>query len=125
MSQNAKRHKLAALAERGATEGERQAAAAALSRMAPPTPGTPEWRQEMLAHQKMVQSCAGWLGDPCLTSNEVRVLRNWIRYIGSPWDRGAEEFQAIHDKLAKSAAGGTVCNALIETGATAPMEREI
>ncbi|TGP33330.1 MULTISPECIES: hypothetical protein [unclassified Mesorhizobium] len=102
-----KAEKLAALArDAGATESERQRAQEALDRLraasAPPTPGSAEWRKEMLRHQHMVAQAAPLLGNPALTAAEAKILRNWIRGIGTPWDQGAEEFVRIHRKLMDS-----------------------
>lgn len=84
-------------------EGERLAAQAALERtdIAPPPPGSPEWRTAMIAHQRMVSECAVRIGDPGLSPAEVATIRRWARFTGKPWEDGAEDLRRIHQQLTR------------------------
>jgi hypothetical protein len=82
-------------------EGERAAAQAALERLTvtPPVTGSPEWREAMIDHQRMVSECSVRISDPGLTPSEVVTIRRWNRYVGRPWENGAAELRRIHRKL--------------------------
>lgn len=82
-------------------EGERAAAQAALDRLTvtPPPAGSPEWREAMIEHGRIVSDCAVRVGDPGLTPAEVTTIRRWARFMGRPWEDGAEELRRIHRQL--------------------------
>ncbi|MBR1173698.1 hypothetical protein JQ617_07000 [Bradyrhizobium sp. KB893862 SZCCT0404] len=82
-------------------EGERAAAQAALERTeaAPPPPGSPEWCAAMIEHKDMVTECAVRIDTPGLTADEVATIRRWARFVGKPWEDGAEELRRIHRQL--------------------------
>jgi len=94
--------KIEALAAGATTEGERAAAEAALERIKPgppPPPGSVEWRAACLKHQRIIAECLARLGNPSLTPAEVRIVRNFGRYVGYPWESGAVDLRRIHAKL--------------------------
>jgi hypothetical protein len=82
-------------------EGERAAAQAALERtyIAPPVPGSPEWRAAMIEHKNIVSECAVRIGTPGLSADEIATIRRWARFIGKPWEDGAEELRRIYRRL--------------------------
>ena len=82
-------------------EGEREAAQAALDRLVvtPPAPGSPEWSAAMIEHQRMVSECAIRINEPGLSPAEITTIRRWTRFIGRPWEDGAEELRRIHRQL--------------------------
>lgn len=82
-------------------EGEREAAQAALDRLVvtPPAPGSPQWIAAMIEHQRMVSECAIRINDAGLTPAEITTIRRWTRFIGRPWEDGAEELRRIHRQL--------------------------
>lgn len=95
-----RRQKIAKLLE-SPNEGERLAAQAALERTeaAPPAPGSPEWCAAMIEHKNIVSECAVRIDTPGLTADEVATIRRWARFIGKPWEDGAEELRRIHQRL--------------------------
>jgi hypothetical protein len=97
-----RRQKIAQLLD-SPNEGERAAAQAALERTEapPPAPGSPEWREAMIEHGRMVSECAVRIDDPGLTPAEVATIRRWARFIGRPWEDGAEELRRIHRQLTR------------------------
>lgn len=82
-------------------EGERAAAQAALERLdvPPPVRGSPEWRAAMIEHKNMVTECAVRIDTPGLSADEIATIRRWARFIGYPWEDGAEELRRIHQRL--------------------------
>jgi len=95
-------------------EGERAAAQAALERLTvtPPAAGSPEWCKAMRDHQQMVSECTVRISDPGLSPAEVLTIRRWSRYVGRPWENGAEELRRIYRKLSnqeqEQAVGGLI-----------------
>lgn len=86
-------------------KGEREAAREALKRVTitAPAQGSPEWCSAMIEHHRMVQECAVRISEPSLTAAEVVTIRNWSRFIGRPWEKGADELRRIHRKLTEQA----------------------
>ena len=87
-----RRQKIAGLLE-SSSEGERAAAQAALDRLTvtPPVPGSPEWVAAMIEHKRIVSECAVRIDDPGLSKADVTTIRRWTRFVGRPWEDGAEE----------------------------------
>lgn len=98
-----RRQKIERLREGASSEGERAAAQAALDRLfiAPPAPGSPEWNKAMIEHQRIVSECAIRINDTALSASEVATVRRWARFMGRPWEDGAEELRRIHRQLTK------------------------
>lgn len=84
-------------------EGEREAAQAALDRLTvtPPAPGSIEWNAAMIEHKRIVSECAIRIDDSGLSPAEITTIRRWSRFIGRPWEDGAEELRRIHRQLTK------------------------
>jgi hypothetical protein len=97
-----RRQKIAGLLN-SSSEGERAAAQAALDRLevTPPPPGSPEWCAAMIDHKRMVSECAVRIDDPRLSTADVSTIRRWTRFVGKPWEDGAEELRRIHQLLTK------------------------
>lgn len=97
-----RRQKIAKLLD-SANEGERAAAQAALERteVAPPVPGSPEWCAAMIEHKNVVSECAVRIDTPGLTAAETATIRRWARFVGRPWEDGAEELRRIHQQLTR------------------------
>lgn len=97
-----RRQKIAGLLN-SSNEGERAAAQAALDRLTvtPPAPGSPEWCEAMIEHKRIVSECAIRISDPGLSPAEITTIRRWARFIGRPWEDGAEELHRIHRQLMK------------------------
>ena len=81
-----------------ANDGERVAAQAALERLTvtPPAPGSPEWRDAMIEHKRIISECAARINDPSLNTADIATIRRWTRFVGRPWEDGAEELHRIH-----------------------------
>jgi hypothetical protein len=84
-------------------EGEREAAQAALDRLivTPPAAGSPEWCAAMIEHKRIVSECAVRIDDPGLSKADVTTIRRWARFMGKPWEDGAEDLHRIHRQLTK------------------------
>lgn len=89
-------------------DGEREAAQAALGRVADdhgaeakPIEGTPEWQTAINEWVAKLNFCSANLGSPVLTDSEVKLVRNWTRSRGDPWSPGAGDLVKVHDKLRK------------------------
>lgn len=97
-----RREKIEALLE-SPNQGERAAAQAALERLveAIPKPGTPEYFAQKLAWNKDIDWAVSRLGMEGLSSEDVRTIRNFAKYRGAPWSRGADAFKAVFSKLRK------------------------
>ena len=82
-------------------EGERAAAQEALDRLTvtPPSPGSPEWIKAMIEHKRIISECAVRIDDPGLSTADVTTIRRWTRFVGRPWEDGAEELHRIHRQL--------------------------
>jgi hypothetical protein len=82
-------------------EGERRAAQAALERLdvPPPVAGSPEWRAAMIEHKNIVTECAVRIDTPGLSADEIATIRRWARFVGYPWEDGAEELRRIYNRL--------------------------
>lgn len=97
------REKISRLAEHQATpSGEREAARAALERYRPeprPATGSPEWAAALVAHKEVVGYCSIHRDLPSLTRDEVRLIRNFCKYGGTPWEDGAAELRRIAGKI--------------------------
>lgn len=99
-----RRQKIARLLD-SSSDGERAAAQAALDRLTvapPPPPGSPEWAAAMIEHKRMVEECAVRISDPGLSAPDVAAIRRWGRYLGRPWEDGAEDLRRIHRQLMKT-----------------------
>ena len=53
----------------------------------------------MVAHKRIVSECALHIGDPSLSKEDVLTGRRWARFIGKPWEDGAEDLHRIHRQL--------------------------
>jgi hypothetical protein len=97
-----RRQKIAKLLD-SSSEGERVAAQAALDRLTvtPPPPGSPEWCRAMTDHKRMVEECAVRISGPGLSTADIATIRRWTRFVGRPWEDGAEELRRIHRQLTK------------------------
>ena len=97
-----RRQKIARLLD-STSEGERAAAQQALERLtvAVPAAGTPEWCAAMIEHKKIVLDCAVRIDDPDLSKADVTTIRRWARFMGKPWEDGAEDLHRIHRQLMK------------------------
>lgn len=106
-----RKQKIARLLD-SSSDGERAAAQAALDRLTvdPPAPGSPEWCKAMIEHKRMVSECAARISDPDLSTADVTTIRRWTRFVGKPWEDGAEELRRIHRQLMSKT--GTECRAL-------------
>ena len=97
-----RRQKIARLLD-SPSEGERAAAREALDRLTvtPPAPGSPEWTAAMIEHKRIVSECAVRIDDPGLSKADVTTIRRWARFMGRPWEDGAEDLHRIHRQLMK------------------------
>ena len=97
-----RRQKIARLLD-SPSEGERAAAQEALERLtvAPPVAGSPEWCAAMIEHKRIVSECAVRISDPGLSAADVTTIRRWARFMGKPWEDGAEDLHRIHRQLTK------------------------
>ncbi len=95
-----RRQKIARLLD-SPNEGERLAAQAALERsvVTPPAPGSEEWCAAMIEHKRIVSECATRISDPGLSAADVTTIRRWSRFVGKPWEEGAENLHRIHRQL--------------------------
>jgi len=95
-----RREKIEALLQ-SPNEGERSAAQAALGRINSeiPKPGTPEYVAQKLAWNKDIDWAVARLGTEGLTPQDIRTIRNFAKYRGAPWSRGADAFKAVFAKL--------------------------
>lgn len=98
-----RQEKIARLLESSSNEGERAAAQAALERLtvAAPAPGSREWCAAMIDHKRIVSECAVRISDPGLSSADITTIRRWSRFVGRPWEPGADELRRIHRQLTK------------------------
>lgn len=97
-----RKQKIARLLD-SASGGERAAAQAALERLsvAPPVAGSPEWCAAMIDHKRIVTECALHVDDPSLSKEDVATIRRWSRFMGKPWEDGAEDLLRIHRQLTR------------------------
>lgn len=97
-----RRQKIAGLLD-SPNEGERAAAQAALERLEviPPAPGSREWCEAMIEHKRIVEQCAARITDPGLSTADITTIRRWTRFVGRPWEDGAEDLRRIHRQLMK------------------------
>lgn len=95
-----RRQKIAQLLD-SSNEGERAAAQAALERttVEPPAPGSPEWTAAMIEHKRIVSECAVRIDRPGLSAAEIATIRRWARFVGRPWEDGADDLRRIHSRL--------------------------
>jgi hypothetical protein len=87
-------------------DGEREAAQAALARAGDdhderPIEGTPEWQIALNEWVAKLNFCSANLGSPCLSNEEIALVRNWTKSRGDPWLPGARDLLKIHEKLRK------------------------
>jgi hypothetical protein len=82
-------------------EGERQAAAAAMERLAGETPvrGSSEWNEAVRAFHAKIEFCSVHRTTPTLDAADQRTIRNFLRYGGSPFGRGTERLEAVYLKI--------------------------
>lgn len=80
-------------------EGERLAAAAALDRVRPPAKGSEEWTLAVRDWNRKIEWAVSRLGSHVLSDGEIRTIRNFYRYRGTPWSRGSGAFTAVLHKL--------------------------
>jgi len=101
-----RKQKIARLLD-SSSEGERAAAQAALARLTvtPPAAGSPEWCAAMIEHKRIVSECAVRIDDPGLSAADVATIRRWTRFMGKPWEDGAEDLMRIHRQLTRQDQG--------------------
>lgn len=84
-------------------EGERAAAKAALDRsessLVQPAYGTAEWHTAIQEWAAKLSYCFSRLGSPILSPSEVTLVRNWHKFRGDPWGRGASDILGIYRRL--------------------------